>query len=90
MKITKDVQFIQKCKELVYEYAKKHLDVTDNTEFTIDNVYSVWTCKALRNWKGLFSTSLPDGRYYDITYNGNTDEIYFDAYKKFENVCHKL
>lgn len=34
MKITKDVQFIQKCKELVYEYAKKHLDVTDNTEFT--------------------------------------------------------
>jgi hypothetical protein len=30
---------------------------------------------------------LPDGMYYEITFNGVKDEIYFDAYKKFENIC---
>ncbi|WP_233619266.1 DUF6275 family protein, partial [Enterococcus sp. S52] len=28
-----------------------------------------------------------DGMYYEITYNGDKDELYFDAYKKFENKC---
>ena len=25
--------------------------------------------------------------YYEATYNGDKNEIYFDAYKKWENVC---
>jgi hypothetical protein len=25
--------------------------------------------------------------YYELTYNGDKDELYFDAYKKWENVC---
>ena len=31
-----------------------------------------------------------DGMYYEVTYNGDKDEIYFDAYKKFENRCIKV
>ena len=45
----------------------------------------VWCCKTLQNNKALLSTTLPDGMYYECTYNGNTDELYVDAYKKFEN-----
>lgn len=50
-----------------------------------DDVYIVWTCKALQNWKALISTNLTDGMYYECTYNGVTNELYLDAYKKFEN-----
>jgi hypothetical protein len=25
--------------------------------------------------------------YYELTYNGDEKELYFDAYKKFENQC---
>ena len=46
----------------------------------------VWYSKSLQNHKGLFSTPLADGMYYEITYNGDKNELYFDAYKKFENV----
>lgn len=58
---------------------------TDNVQITLDDVYIVWFCKTLQNWKALVSTTLPDGMYYEVTYNGDKKEIYLDAYKKFEN-----
>ncbi len=81
-------EFIQKCKELVKEYAIEHLDKSD--EIPEFEVYIVWLCKTLQNGKALVSTSLSDGMYYEITYNGDKKEIYFDAYKKFENRCIKV
>lgn len=72
-------------KEIVLDYANKHIDKTDNVQITLDDVYIVWFCKTLQNWKALLSTTLPDGMYYEVTYNGDKEEVYLDAYKKFEN-----
>ena len=72
-------------KEIVLNYANKHVDKTDNVQITLDDVYIVWFCKTLQNWKALMSTTLPDGMYYEVTYNGDKKEVYLDAYKKFEN-----
>lgn len=80
-----DEKFITLCKTAVRDYANEHLDATDETSITTDDVYIVWYCKALQNWKALVSTSLRDGMYYEITLNGDKDEYYLDAYKKFEN-----
>jgi hypothetical protein len=79
-------QFIPKAKELVADYTNKHLDVTDGIVFNAEEVYVVWYAKTLQNAKALLSTPLPDGMYYEVTYNGDKDEIYFDAYKKFHNI----
>lgn len=54
------------------------------------DTYVVWHCKTLQNWKTLVSTTLPDGMYYEVTCNGDKNEVYLDAYKKFENRCIKL
>ena len=73
--------------KLVKDYVLSHLDKSDEVpEF---EVYTVWKCKTLQNWKYLVSTTLPDGMYYELTYNGDKKEWYLDAYKKFENVCIK-
>lgn len=77
--------FDELAKNLVRQYAENHLDKSDG-EIKFD-VYIVWKCKILQNWKYLLSTSLFDGMYYELTFNGNKQEWYFDAYKKFENVC---
>ena len=82
--------FIFKVKEIVAEYANEHLDKSDNKQITADDVFIVWSCKTLQNNKALASTTLFDGMYYEITYNGDKNEIYFDAYKKWENKCIKL
>ena len=75
--------FIKRCKEEVKPYAFDHLDKSDNVpDF---EVFVVWYSKSLQNHKALLSTTLFDGMYYEITYNGDKKEAYFDAYKKFEN-----
>ena len=72
-----------KAYQIVADYIKDHLDKSDpNFAFS---VYTVWKCKALQNWKYLLSSTLPDGMYYELTYNGDKNEWYLDAYKKFEN-----
>lgn len=73
---------------IVTQYVEEHLDKTDNVQYY--EVYMVWKCKALQNWKYLFSTTLRDGMYYELTYNGDKDEWYLDAYKKFENQVVKM
>ena len=74
-------------KETVCDYTNEHIDKTDKMQITVDDVYVVWFCKTLQNWKALASTTVPDGMYYELTYNGDKDEMYLDAYKKFENRC---
>lgn len=67
----------------VAKYARDHLDKSDPTpEY---NVYIVWFCYILGGWKCLASTSLPDGMYYELTYNHEKNVVYLDAYKKFDN-----
>lgn len=80
-----DVSFVALVKRLVCDYANEHLDKSDGKTITPDDVYIVWQCKTLQNWKALASTTLFDGMYYELTINGDKNELYFDAYKKFEN-----
>ena len=79
--------FVRLCKGIIFEYVTNSLDKTDNVRFTEDDIYIVWMCKTLQNNKALISTTLPDGMYYELTYNGDKGEIYVDAYKKFKNFC---
>lgn len=55
-----------------------------------NDVYIVWQCKTLQNWKALAATPLPDGRYFEITFNGNKNELYLDVYRKEANEVKKL
>ena len=88
MIINTDSKFLSKAIDMVAGYTDEHLDKTNHqTDYT---VFVVWYCKTLQNFKALLSTTLPDGMYYEVTYNGDKDEIYLDAYKKFENRAIKV
>ena len=80
-------EFLTFCKELVRDYTNEHLDKSDGVQITPDEVFCVWMCKTLQNNKALLSTTLFDGMYYEVTFNGDKGEAYLDAYKKFENRC---
>ena len=80
-------QFEKIVKAAVVKYVNEHIDKTDKKQVTEADVFIVWQCKTLQNNKALASTTLSDGMYYELTYNGDKDELYFDAYKKWENIC---
>ena len=73
------------CKDKVVDYFNERVEKTDNTKITKDDVFVVWYCKTLQNVKALLSTNVSDGMYYELTYNGDKNELYLDVYKKWEN-----
>lgn len=82
---TKEFEAI--CKDYIAKYT--HGLAIEHPFISPDDVYCVWLCKTLQNIKGLFSTTIPDQRYYEMTYNGDKDELYFDCYVKEKNECIK-
>ena len=84
-------EFLNICKEKVAEYFNSNKNKTDRTEnLTENDVFVVWYCKTLQNHKALLYTPVSDGMYYEITFNGDKNEMYFDAYKKWENIKYEM
>lgn len=82
--------FRKKAIDAVVDYFNSQVDSTDkNGKITEDDVFVVWECKTLQNNKGLLSTTVSDGMYYEFTWNGDKNEGYLDAYKKWKNVLVK-
>ena len=82
--------FRQLAIKAVVEYFNSQVDSTDkNGKITEDQVFVVWMTKVLQNNKALLSTTIPDGMYYEATWNGDKNEVYLDAYKKWKNLVFK-
>ena len=89
MSLVDNDKFIQLCKEKVVEYlANGALSIP--SDISTDYVYVVWLNRTLQNNKALLSTTISDGMYYEVTYNGDKNEMYFDAYKHKYNEEIKL
>lgn len=59
-------------------------DVSED-DFDTDDIKLVWFSKTLGNWKGLATTSLADGKYYEVTHNKEKNETYVDVYLKINH-----
>ena len=83
------MNYQEKAKQIVIDYYNEHVEITDNKKLKESEVFIVWFSKTLQNWKALISTTISDGMYYEVTYNGDKKETYLDSYMKRENVCVK-
>ena len=80
-------KLLEKFKSTVVEYVNGYTEIRHDTKpITSKDVHAVWSCKTLQNYKALLSTPRPGGMYYELTYNGDKKEFYFDVYKKIVNV----
>lgn len=82
--------FEKLCIKTIVDYFNNRVEITDDMKITEENVFIVWSCKTLQNNKAMVSTTVSDGMYYELTYNGDKKELYLDAYKKWENKCIKV
>ena len=86
----KNNDFEKLCIKTIVDYFNEKVDKSDNFTLKEENVFIVWNCKTLQNNKALVSTTVSDGMYYELTYNGDRKELYLDAYKKLENRAIKV
>jgi Family of unknown function (DUF6275) len=77
--------FPEMAKDLVFDQMGKAGILDAHPTFSLDGVYVVWFTYILGNWKALCSTSLPDGKYYEVTYDGQRKVAFVDTYVKVEN-----
>ena len=86
MIITGMKEFQSVCKSKLIEWYNLHEDI----KLEGDDVFVVWSCKTLQNYKCLASTTVyGDGIYAEYTYNGDRQELYEDVYRKLTNRCIK-
>lgn len=86
MIITGMARFESVCKNKLVEWYNHN----SKEQITLENVFVVWACKTLQNYKALLSTTVSgDGIYAEYTYNGDKQEMYEDVYKKVSNRCLK-
>lgn len=86
MVITGMAHFESVCKKKLVEWYNKH----ETEKITLENVFVVWSCKTLQNYKALLSTTVSgDGVYAEYTFNGDKQELYEDVYRKMTNTCIK-
>lgn len=94
-------EFRKKAKELVVQYenertrqmfekdsgkAQSKEQLWSQAKFKVEDVYIVWWAKTLENAKIILSQNRTKGMLYEVTLNGSKNEIYFNAYKKEQNI----
>lgn len=94
MIITGMAHFESVCKKKLVEWynsnEKSPCVQNDMEDIDLSNVFVVWSCKTLQNYKALLSTTVSgDGIYAEYTFNGDKGELYEDVYKKLTNTCIK-
>jgi hypothetical protein len=83
--INGELNRMKTAKTVVADYLNE-LRIIGPVRVTTDDVYVVWFCKTLQNWKALLSTDLTNtGIYFEVTYNGDHKELYLDHYRKIHN-----
>lgn len=71
MIITGMAEYESVCKNALVKWYNSH----NETKITLENVFVVWACKTLQNYKALLSTTVSgDGIYAEYTYNGDKQE----------------
>lgn len=87
MIITGMAHFESVCKKKLVEWYNAQGNKAEKID--LSNVFIVWSCKTLQNYKCLASTTVSgDGIYAEYTYNGDKQELYEDVYRKITNTCH--
>lgn len=80
-----EYEYFDKAKRLASETYLGGISDDDPIYIEPSEMYVVWFCKTLQNWKALVSTDKVKDHYFEITYNGDKKETYVDTYIKVNN-----
>ena len=73
---------------VIHHEAVKYFNAHRAVQISEVDVFTVWSCKTLQNYKALVSTDIAgDTTYFEFTFNGDRQQLYMDVYVKEKNQC---
>ena len=75
---------LTKAKRLALDYINSIRPIVIEP-YSLEDMYVVWFCKTLQNWKALVSTDVVSGVYVEVTHNGDKHETYVDIYTQSQH-----
>lgn len=72
------------------ETEQYNIDAMRDETLDLEQIYVTSFAFILGGWKAMVSTSVPDGRYYEVTHNASKKETYVDTYVKVQNTKYSL
>lgn len=76
----------EEARSILWDHLRSTNQVLTDDPFEI---YVVWACRVLQNWKGMLATTLEDQKYFELTYDGDKKRWYVDDYAKTRNTTYK-
>ena len=76
------MNFLEECKEQIARYIREN---TTGYVVNRDDIFVVCYCKTLQNAKAILSTAVVQGLLFELTLNGDKNELYLDCYTRTEN-----
>lgn len=73
-------EFIKLCKKSIYDYYYTNVET-----ISLDAIFVIWYAKTLQNHKAILATHYADQRIFELTWNGDKNELYIDCYTKERN-----
>lgn len=78
-------QFLNRAKAAAVQAFNSSSFANTIADLDVSQVYIVWFCKTLQNWKALVSTDAISGIYIEVTYDGDAEQSYIDIYSNVSN-----
>lgn len=78
--------FQLKAKEVICKAYNGNAHSVKDERMYVEDLYVVWFCKTLQNWKCLISTDKIFNQYFEVTYDGDSHCTYLDTYTKAANL----
>ncbi len=76
-------EFISFSKRMIQRY---YTELFGGSTVSFDEIFLVWYCKTLQNYKALLGVTGQYGEYFEVTYDGDRNKVYLDIYKKDKNI----
>ncbi len=78
-----------KARNIVFQHVKIYLEgIVRNADFGVDKVYVVSFTENSDGWAALVSTSLPDGKIYEVIHLGGEKQTTLTVYKRWEMITY--
>lgn len=82
----KPEDFQLQAKKVICSAINRDAHSSKDDRIFVEDLYVVWFCKTLQNWKCLISTDKIYEHYFEVTYDCDSHCTYLDTYTKAANL----